>query len=60
MKKKRVTLLVILLALLALFCSLGIGPYRSGAAAHDLIEQLTATHGEPYTIETEKPNTAWP
>ena len=53
MKKKRVTLLVILLALLALFCSLGIGPYRSGAAAYDLTEQLTAIHGEPYSVETE-------
>lgn len=49
MKKKRVTRLVILLALLALLCSLGIGPYWSGAAAYDLTEQLTALHGEPYT-----------
>ena len=49
MKKKPYPLLAVLLALLALLCSLGVGPYRSGAAAHDLKEQLAAIHGEPYT-----------
>ena len=53
MKKKTVTLLAAFLALLALLCCLGIGPYRSGAAAHDLSEQLAAIHGEPYVLETE-------
>ena len=53
LKKKTIPLLAVPVVLLCLLCALGVGPYWSSAAAHDLSEQLAAIHGEPYVLETE-------
>lgn len=49
MKKKWVSLLLIAALVLCAICWSGIGYHSSSAATQDLIEELTALHGEPYT-----------
>lgn len=49
MKKKLVILLLLIAAGAGIVCWLGVEPFYSSSAVHDLEAELIALHGEPYT-----------
>lgn len=48
MKRKYISLFILLILLLALIRWMGVGPYISSSASRDLTAALAELHGEPY------------